>query len=304
MLTIFSTPKPFHGHSGVIQRNAIKSWTLLHPDAEVILFGDEDGAAETCRDLGVRHEPRVRRNDNGTKYLNYIFDRANEMASHNILCYANCDIMFGRDFRAALELTSRTYPQFLMIGRRWDTDVTVPWDFGQVDWYLRLQSLARLKGKQNGPSWTDYFCFSRDLYYGKIPPFLIGRNGWDPWLIWFARDSGVPLIDASQMAIAVHQNHDYAYLKHGTAVKHSQAEASYNWSLGDNTVWHYYTVDAATDRLLEGRIKVNRFSRLGPIKSRVVSGLYWSMFSLLKLTRPIRHWFGLRKSVPSMKTKA
>ncbi len=80
MLTVFSTPKPFHGHSGIIQRNALKSWTLLHPDVEVILFGDEDGAAETCRDLGIRHEPQVRRNENGTKYLNYIFDRAREIS--------------------------------------------------------------------------------------------------------------------------------------------------------------------------------------------------------------------------------
>ena len=63
MLTVFSTAKSFHGHSGIIQRNALKSWTLLHPDVEVILFGDEDGAAETCRDLGIRHEPKVRRNE-------------------------------------------------------------------------------------------------------------------------------------------------------------------------------------------------------------------------------------------------
>ena len=101
MLTLFSTAKPFHGHSGVIQRNALKSWTLLHPDAEVILFGDEDGAAEACRDLGIRHEPKVSHNENGTKYLNYIFDRANEISHHNILCYANCDIMLTADFRAA-----------------------------------------------------------------------------------------------------------------------------------------------------------------------------------------------------------
>ena len=106
MLTVFSTPKPFHGHSGIIQRNALKSWTLLHPDVEVILFGDEDGAAETCRDLGIRHEPKVQRNENGTKYLSYIFDRAKEISSHKFLCYANCDIMLASDFRAALELVS------------------------------------------------------------------------------------------------------------------------------------------------------------------------------------------------------
>lgn len=43
MLTIFSTCKPFLGHSAVIQRNALKSWTLLHPDIEIILFGDDEG---------------------------------------------------------------------------------------------------------------------------------------------------------------------------------------------------------------------------------------------------------------------
>ena len=59
MLTIFSTPKPFVGHIDIIQRNAIKSWTLLHPDVEVILFGDEEGAAEVCQEFGIRHEPEV-----------------------------------------------------------------------------------------------------------------------------------------------------------------------------------------------------------------------------------------------------
>lgn len=35
----FTTAKPFVGHNGVIQRNALRSWTLLHPGVEVILFG-------------------------------------------------------------------------------------------------------------------------------------------------------------------------------------------------------------------------------------------------------------------------
>ena len=302
MLTVFSTPKPFHGHSGIIQRNALKSWTLLHPDVEVILFGDEDGAAETCRDLGIRHEPKVHRNETGTKYLSYMFDRANEISRHNILCYANCDIMLASDFRAALELASRTYNEFLMIGRRWDTDIREPWDFEQADWDHRLRSLALLSGKQNGPSWIDYFCFSRDLYYGKMPPFLIGRNGWDPWLIWFARKSEARLIDVSRMVVAVHQNHDYAYLRQGAASLHGNAEASYNWSLGDDATWHYYTVDAATDKLLRGHLMANRLAWLGPIKARVATSFYWIWFSFLKATRPIRHRLGLRRHFLANKT--
>ena len=294
MLTVFSTAKSFHGHSGIIQRNALKSWSLLHPDVEVILFGDEDGAAEACRDLGIRHEPNVRRNEHGTKYLSYIFDRAHEISCHSILCYANCDIILTSDFRAALELTSRTYSEFLMIGRRWDTNITEPWDFRKANWDDQLRSLALTRGKKNGPKWVDYFCFSRDLYYGKMPPFLIGRHGWDPWLTWFARKSKVRLIDASRMVVAVHQNHDYAYLRQGTASLHARAEVLYNLSLGGSGACQYYTVDAATDKLLRGHLRPNRLAWLGPFKSRVTLGFYRIWFSLLNITRPIRQRLRLR----------
>ena len=53
MLTIFTSPKPFTGHSRVIQRNAIKSWALLRLAPQIILFGNEEGNAEV--------EARVRR---------------------------------------------------------------------------------------------------------------------------------------------------------------------------------------------------------------------------------------------------
>jgi hypothetical protein len=296
MLTVFSTPKPFHGHNGIIQRNALKSWTLLHPDVEVILFGDEDGAAEVCHELRIRHEPQVRRNDNGTKYLSYIFERADEVARHNILCYVNCDIMLTSDFRAALELTSKVYNKFLMIGRRWDTDISEPWDFDSGDWSHRLRSLALREGKQNGPSWVDYFCFSRGLYKGNMPPFLIGRNGWDPWLTWYAYHCEAPLVDASRSVIAVHQNHDYAYLKQGSVPLYRDAEVKYNWNLGDGTEWRYYTVKAAQEQVVDGQLKSNKLYWLGPIQSRIVCATDWVWFSLLKITRPIRHPLGLRRT--------
>jgi hypothetical protein len=76
MLTLFTTAKPFEGHSVVIQRNALKSWKLLHPEIEIILFGDDAGGAAIAKELGFRHEPFVERNKLGTKGLDYIFRRA------------------------------------------------------------------------------------------------------------------------------------------------------------------------------------------------------------------------------------
>jgi hypothetical protein len=53
----------------------------------VILFGDDAGAAEAARVLGIRHEPRVERNERGSKRLDYLFARAQAIARHDLLCY-------------------------------------------------------------------------------------------------------------------------------------------------------------------------------------------------------------------------
>lgn len=54
MLTIFSCPKPFHGHIRVIQMNVIQSCVRLSPSGEIILFGEEEGIAEAASRFGAR----------------------------------------------------------------------------------------------------------------------------------------------------------------------------------------------------------------------------------------------------------
>src|SRR2546423_8487781 len=98
MLTIFSTPKPFRGHLAITQRNAIISWTRLHADCEIILFGNEDGVADVADELGVRHEADVLRNEHNTPYVSHLFERAQAIAKHHLSCYVNCDIILLTDF--------------------------------------------------------------------------------------------------------------------------------------------------------------------------------------------------------------
>src|SRR5712691_9855664 len=134
MLTLFTTAKPFRGHIGVIQRNAIQSWTCLGPEIEIILFGNDEGAAEAAQQFGLRHEAHVERNELGTKRLDYMFARAQAIARHDLLCYINCDIILMRDFRRAVERVRAMHREFLMVGRRWDADVAVPLAFERADW--------------------------------------------------------------------------------------------------------------------------------------------------------------------------
>ncbi len=118
----------------MIQRNAIRSWTELDPSVEVILFGDEDGAAEIAREFHFRNEREVERSETGTKYLRFLFARAQEIASNDILCYVNCDIILLKSFWRAVQEVAALQKPFLMVGRRTNTDVMEPVDFAQPDW--------------------------------------------------------------------------------------------------------------------------------------------------------------------------
>jgi hypothetical protein len=299
MITFFTTPKPFRSHIGIIQRNAIESWKRVHPDAEVLLFGDEEGAAETARELGIRHIPEVKRNPHGTKYLSSIFDGAQDLARHNFLCYINCDIILLSDFRAAAERVLSQSGNFLMAGRRWDTDVTAPVDFSAPDWKATLRRMALQASHQRPPQWIDYFAFSRGLYYKNTPPFVIGRPGWDNWLVWHARHSGARVVDASAVVQAVHQNHDYSYHPDGQAGVWQGKEAQENYALLQDGRC-FATMENATHRLLSSGMRPNYHHWVVQARRKAVAARSRVWFSALGLTRPLRHRLGLRqRSTPA-----
>ena len=294
MLTFFTTPKPFTGHIAVIQRNALQSWKLLHPDVEIIVFGDDAGTSQICRELGIRHVPEVRRNRHGTKYLASIFDQAQELASHDVLCYANCDILLMSDFRRAVESVSALQKRFLLAGRRWDVDVRDPVDFQRPNWEEQLRRLALTTNRQRPAQWIDYFVFSKGLYSNKIPEFVIGRPGWDPWLIWFALTSNVPVVDLSRDVCAVHQNHDYSYHPDGEKGVWEGEEAQENYRLLDNER-KFRTLESATFVLQSGRLRRNPARWLFLPKRWFRRVLFAAWFLLLHLTRPLRHRLGLKQ---------
>lgn len=203
-------PKPFDGHIGVIQRNAITSWTLLQPRPEIILLGNESGIAEISAELGLRNIADIKRNEKSTPYLDDIFAKAQEAATQPIVCYVNSDIILTSDFMQASAGAAAWGSQFLMAGRRWDIDITEPINFEQPNWEERLRDDVAARAKKRSVSWVDYFVFPRGMYK-EVPPLLLGRMWWDNWLVWKARDMNVPVIDASPRVRAIHQNHGYGH---------------------------------------------------------------------------------------------
>jgi hypothetical protein len=207
MLTIFAVPKPFHGYIGIIQRNAIQSWLQLRPPCEIILFGD-GGIAEVAAEFGIQHIPDVECNEYGTPLLSYVFRMAQDIASHKLMCYVNADIILMDDFLPAIRQIQ--WHQFLLVGRRWDIDLKEPVDFSDAQWGVQLRALLAKQGKLHAPSGIDYFVFPHGLYR-DLPPFAVGRPGWDNWMVYRARSQKLPVIDATKALTVVHQNHDYEH---------------------------------------------------------------------------------------------
>lgn len=213
MLTLFSTCKPFRGRVAVSQRNAIESWVRLGRGCDVVLVGDDEGTAEVARALGARHVPEVERDEQRTPLLDSVFTAAEATARHDLVCYVNADIMLTSDFLDAVARLGDG--PLLMVGRRWDLDLDGPWDFETPGWDARLRELARASGTQKDVrGGSDYFVFRRGQW-PEVPPFAIGRTGFDLWLIHAARFHGFPVIDASACVTPVHQNHDYGHASGG-----------------------------------------------------------------------------------------
>lgn len=212
-ITIFTAPKPFTGTIEILQRNALASWAALGSRVEILVMADEPGCDQVVRDLGLRSGGPVDRNPQGTPLLGSIFSRAKQMAKYEILAYLNADILLTDDFLPAVERVRRQFDPFMMVGGRWDLDVNRSLEFTS-GWSVALREEARLRGVLHPPEGSDYFVFPRHGF-PDLPPFALGRSGWDNWMIYRARCLHWPVIDATAAVSVIHQNHDYSHLPGG-----------------------------------------------------------------------------------------
>jgi glycosyltransferase involved in cell wall biosynthesis len=233
-VTIFSIPKPFVGHIGTIQRNAIISWSLLNPQPEIILFGDEVGTKEIAAELDLLHVSEIKRNQYGTPLLKTVFTEVEQRASHDLLVYLNADIILMDDFLTSITAVAEQLDKFLVIGRRWNVDFDHRLEF-DLHWSKNLRQLVVTQGCLACYQCKDYFVFPKHLF-SNIPEFAVGRGYWDTWMVHQALESNYPVVDASLGAMVVHQNHDYDHIPGGKNEAYMGKEAENNKFLGNSKI--------------------------------------------------------------------
>jgi hypothetical protein len=211
-ITIFTVPKSFTGnaHIRMIQRNTAQNLAHLGPDVDPILIGDDDGVAETAQEFGIRHLPNIERTPQGTPLVSSAFMLARENSSSPLLACINADNLLLPDFIETARVVFEQEKKFLLVGERFELDITEPLEFGE-DWPDHVRREIASRSRPLGPSAVEYMIFPRDCFK-DMPPFAFGRSGWDNWMAYKARKDHLPLIDATGSILLGHQNHDYSHL--------------------------------------------------------------------------------------------
>lgn len=286
LLTLLAMPKPFDGHIGIIQRNAIISWTKLNPRPEIFLFGEEKGTAEITEELQIGHLRDIHRNEFGTPLLSDLMQRAKEVSKSPILGYVNCDIILLQEFQASIASIHQQIAQFLAVTHRWEIDLRKNLDFA-ANGPVRLELLP--PGVPGHHTAIDAFVFTRDVY-SEVPPLAIGRAWFDQWLIKDALLRGIPVVDITEVARAIHQNHDYAHIARGQRGAYGGEEARRNLDIYGG-VPHAFTLLNATHELREDR-------SIRPIRYRAekyrIQQWLWRTF--VQRTAPLRRRLGLQRA--------
>ena len=256
MITFFTVPKPFNGHIGIIQGNAIHSWQHVDHDCQIILFGDDYGIEQFATEHNLTHIPNVEKNAYGTPLLDSVFQKAQQIACNDIMVYVNTDIIFLEDLIPAIKKVP--FDQFVLTGRRNDIDINKQIQFDDSH-CTKFVECAKHNAKMLTPSGMDYFVFKKGSIK-NIPPFTVGRKGWDNWFIFNARKNHIPVVDISASVFATHQNHNYEHIQNKYQSNYEGPESDQNIALINNKRIYRWEIEDANWLLMQDLLEKKRLN--------------------------------------------
>jgi len=252
MITFFTTAKPFTGQACARQLNALRSWKKVDTEAEILLFGDGEGYDEAAEGLGLKRCCEVLQSQRGVPRIDAMFKAVEQDGSFQLKTYVNADIILLQDFLVALKRIP--FKEFLMVAQRTDVQVDER-DMVGENWEAAMLSRLSKEGVLCDPTGIDFFAY-RGSIWRDLPPLVVGRAGYDNYLIYYCRERRIPVVDASAMVKAIHQKHDYSHLVGGEREVWEGDDAKLNREMaGGNT--RLFSIEDADWRLTPSGLRRN-----------------------------------------------
>lgn len=215
LLTLFTTFKETHNSTfhRVAHAHAVANWASLRPRVHVVLFAQfpHSNLSEMARQADWDLIQLTRWNEQRTPFLKDMFNTVFQRYNSTFYGFANGDILFDDSLIETLrEVKRRLKDVFkhnaLLIGSRRNMKFSVEEATRAELSKSNLASMSTKNGNMDGWYAQDYFFFTRDssLNWSSVADVVIGRPGYDNYLVAKAIDSEVNVIDATKTLLAVH----------------------------------------------------------------------------------------------------
>ena len=211
LVTMFTTLKDVSVRTELHERT-LSNWAALSPGMQPVLFVPQPDV-QTSRwvDLAGESGWDVRATSDlkkGIPILTAMFKRILQEYNTPFVGFANGDILFDHSIIETLQELSAIkdveHESIMIVGKRQNVNIT-QYDLGSGENMTKLHQ-TDLRAKEHAGYAQDYFIISRKgLPWEKIPDFVIGRNGYDNWLVTEAQGWNTTLIDATRTIMALHQ---------------------------------------------------------------------------------------------------
>jgi len=203
----------------LIEHNSKYSWKHLNPAK--LLFVPFPPEKAKCNEFGV-------------PYLGYMYEKMFKLCPNAATyTYVNGDIIVNEQFIDTVDAVLGVFDKdVLLVGQRtnvqWEhgVDVSDP-KFSFMD-YFRTGTLFNTNA-------IDYFVVTKKaIDWSAIPRFVIGRAGYDNWLIRHSLSLGdkVAVVDGTNSIPAIHQTDEDGNKAHGGKAVRSDQDKNYNRRLG------------------------------------------------------------------------
>ncbi|KAK2139731.1 hypothetical protein LSH36_1635g00002 [Paralvinella palmiformis] len=213
LLVLATSPSPLHVRTH-FTNNVILNWSKLRPWIQPVMFVDDIGSsiAEMAKQNGWLIRPVPRRRSNIPVFKDLILETSTINPSSPLVGFANDDILFAYNIittiAVILESLVTIREQFVFItGRRRNVDGELIGRIDDVDCPQIVYLLGKDRSAFSQDS-ADYFLFSSNTvrkYWAEMPEFVIGRAGYDNWIISSAVARNATAIEATETITALHQ---------------------------------------------------------------------------------------------------
>jgi hypothetical protein len=233
LITLFTTFAD-HFHTDAeklsVHNNTLVNWASFKSSVNLILFSSDEYWNKVAQSFGWDViKPLIENNGTKPPVLQDMFSLAMSRYNTKWYGYVNADILFTRDLILNLETLTQIYntsnTRILLTGRRTNVDNLTRLD-PKSD--MDINKRAKQFGQLYKEDAEDFFITTSSFPWKRILPVVVGRPGYDNWLVGEARCRlNTTVIDVTRTLLAFHQTTK----KGGNNEGHFHKDSDYNYNI-------------------------------------------------------------------------